>query len=96
MSILILLIEEYFIVGSQLLNTTLGVKELVANEFAKLEEEVIIPYKRLFPFDVTLNDFFWAFGILRSRAFTHLEGQSLVLIPLADLVNSIFSLFYII
>ncbi|CAO2829550.1 unnamed protein product [Amaranthus hypochondriacus] len=73
--------------GSQLLNTTLGVKELVANEFANLEEDIIVPHKRLFPFDVTLNDFFWAFGILRSRAFTRLEGQSLVLIPLADLIN---------
>lgn len=73
--------------GSQLLNTTLGVKDLVANEFAKLEEEVIVPHKRLFPFDITLEDFFWAFGILRSRAFTRLEGQSLVLIPLADLIN---------
>lgn len=75
--------------GSQLLNTTLGVKDLVANEFAKLEEEVIVPHKRLFPFDITLEDFFWAFGILRSRAFTRLEGQSLVLIPLADLVSSL-------
>lgn len=73
--------------GSQLLNTTLGVKELVANEFAKLEEEVIIPHKRLFPFDIKLNDFFWAFGILRSRAITRLQGQSLVLIPMADLIN---------
>ncbi|KNA14771.1 hypothetical protein SOVF_104060 [Spinacia oleracea] len=73
--------------GSQLLNTTLGVKELVANEFAKLEEEVLVPHKQLFPFDVTQDDFFWAFGMLRSRAFTRLEGQSLVLIPLADLAN---------
>ncbi|KAL2904022.1 [Fructose-bisphosphate aldolase]-lysine N-methyltransferase chloroplastic [Bienertia sinuspersici] len=73
--------------GSQLLNTTLGVKDLVANEFAKLEEEVIVPNRGLFPFDMTLNDFVWAFGILRSRAFTRLEGQSLVLIPLADLIN---------
>ncbi|XP_021739961.1 fructose-bisphosphate aldolase-lysine N-methyltransferase, chloroplastic-like [Chenopodium quinoa] len=73
--------------GSQLLNTTLGVKELVANEFAKLEEEVIVPNKRLFPFDITLDDFLWAFGMLRSRAFTRLEGQSLVLIPMADLIN---------
>lgn len=69
-----------------MLNTTLGVKELVANEFAKLEEEVLVPHKQLFPFDVTQDDFFWAFGMLRSRAFTRLEGQSLVLIPLADLV----------
>lgn len=73
--------------GSQLLNTTLGVKELVANEFAKLEEEVILRHKKLFPFPITIDDFFWAFGMLRSRAFTHLEGQSLVLIPLADLIN---------
>ncbi|KAK9675944.1 hypothetical protein RND81_11G043100 [Saponaria officinalis] len=73
--------------GSQLLNTTLGVKELVTNEFAKLEEEVILRNKRLFPFDITIDDFFWAFGMLRSRAFTRVQGQSLVLIPLADLIN---------
>ncbi|XP_074274600.1 ribulose-1,5 bisphosphate carboxylase/oxygenase large subunit N-methyltransferase, chloroplastic [Silene latifolia] len=73
--------------GSQLLNTTLGVKELVLNEFEKLQEEVILPNKRLFPFDITIDDFFWAFGMLRSRAFTRLQGQSLVLIPLADLIN---------
>ncbi|KAL9246367.1 hypothetical protein vseg_019911 [Gypsophila vaccaria] len=72
--------------GSQLLNTTLGVKELVTNEFAQLEE-VILQNKRLFPFEITIDDFFWAFGMLRSRAFTRVQGQSLVLIPLADLIN---------
>lgn len=72
--------------GSQLLNTTLGVKDLVANEFTKLEE-VILRHKKLFPSPITIDDFFWAFGMLRSRAFTRLEGQSLVLIPLADLIN---------
>ncbi|KAH9606799.1 hypothetical protein KSS87_001109 [Heliosperma pusillum] len=71
----------------QLLNTTLGVKELVLNEFEKLEEQVILPNKKLFPFDITIDDFFWAFGMLRSRAFTRLQGQSLVLIPMADLIN---------
>ncbi|KAL8161497.1 hypothetical protein V2J09_012986 [Rumex salicifolius] len=73
--------------GSQLLSTTLGVKELVENEFLKAEKEVLIPNKRLFPSPITLDDFFWAFGMLRSRAFTRLNGQSLVLIPLADLMN---------
>lgn len=73
--------------GSQLLNTTMGVKELVRNEFEKAEEEVLIPHKQLFPYKITYDDFFWAFGMLRSRAFTRLSGQSLVLIPLADLVN---------
>ncbi|GAB4840052.1 hypothetical protein Ancab_020761 [Ancistrocladus abbreviatus] len=34
-----------------------------------------------------MDDFFWAFGMLRSRAFTRLSGQSLVLIPLTDLIN---------
>ncbi|KAF2554825.1 hypothetical protein F2Q68_00013344 [Brassica cretica] len=29
----------------------------------------------------------WHFGILRSRAFSRLRGQNLVLIPLADLIN---------
>ncbi|KAF6139461.1 hypothetical protein GIB67_005580 [Kingdonia uniflora] len=32
------------------------------------------------------DDFLWAFGILRSRTFSRLRGQDLVLIPLADLV----------
>ena len=69
------------------MNTTLGVKEYVQNEFLKVEEEVILPHSQLFPFPVTLDDFLWAFGILRSRAFSRLRGQNLVLIPLADLIN---------
>ncbi|XP_034683375.1 fructose-bisphosphate aldolase-lysine N-methyltransferase, chloroplastic isoform X2 [Vitis riparia] len=73
--------------GTQLLNTTLGVKEYVQSEFLKVEEEVILPHSQLFPFPVTLDDFLWAFGILRSRAFSRLRGQNLVLIPLADLIN---------
>ncbi|XP_058010014.1 ribulose-1,5 bisphosphate carboxylase/oxygenase large subunit N-methyltransferase, chloroplastic isoform X2 [Hevea brasiliensis] len=73
--------------GSQLLRTTLGVKEFLQREFLKVEEEVLVPHKELFPSPVTLDDFFWAFGILRSRAFSRLRGQNLVLIPLADLVN---------
>ncbi|CAH2056816.1 unnamed protein product [Thlaspi arvense] len=74
--------------GTQLLNTTLGVKEYVESEFEKLEEEVILPHKQLFPFPITLEDFFWAFGILRSRAFSRLRNQNLVLIPCVDLVCS--------
>lgn len=73
--------------GTQLLSTTLGVKEYVQNEFLKVEEEIILPNKQLFPAPITLDDFFWAFGILRSRAFSRLRGQNLVLIPLADLIN---------
>lgn len=73
--------------GTQLLSTTLGVKEYVQNEFLKVEEEIILPNKQLFPAPITLDDFFWAFGILRSRAFSRLRGQNLVLIPLADLVD---------
>lgn len=61
------------------------------SEFLKVEEEVILPHSQLFPFPVTLDDFLWAFGILRSRAFSRLRGQNLVLIPLADLVRSFFS-----
>lgn len=68
------------------MNTTLGVKEYVQSEFLKVEE-VILPHSQLFPFPVTLDDFLWAFGILRSRAFSRLRGQNLVLIPLADLIN---------
>ena len=74
--------------GTQLLNTTLGVKEYVQNEFLKLEEEIILPNKKLFPSPITLDDFFWAFGILRSRAFSRLRNENLVVIPLADLVSS--------
>ncbi|KAL2226180.1 ribulose-1,5 bisphosphate carboxylase/oxygenase large subunit N-methyltransferase, chloroplastic [Sesamum indicum] len=73
--------------GTQLLSTTLGVKEFVQNEFLKVEEEVILPNKQLFPFPLTLDDFFWAFGILRSRAFSRLRNQNLVVIPFADLIN---------
>ncbi|XP_052187545.1 ribulose-1,5 bisphosphate carboxylase/oxygenase large subunit N-methyltransferase, chloroplastic [Diospyros lotus] len=73
--------------GTQLLSTTLGVKEYVQSEFERVEEEVILPNKQLFPFPVTFDDFLWAFGILRSRAFSRLRGQNLVLIPVADLIN---------
>ncbi|KAF3966066.1 hypothetical protein CMV_009800 [Castanea mollissima] len=73
--------------GTQLLSTTLSVKDYVQNEFLKVEEEIIAPNKQLFPSPITLDDFFWAFGILRSRAFSRLRGQNLVLIPLADLMN---------
>ncbi|KAJ0692820.1 putative [Ribulose-bisphosphate carboxylase]-lysine N-methyltransferase [Helianthus annuus] len=73
--------------GTQLLSTTLSVKEYVKNEFLQVQDQVILPNKQLFPFTVTLEDFIWAFGILRSRAFSRLRGQNLVLIPLADLIN---------
>ncbi|KAA8529391.1 hypothetical protein F0562_033810 [Nyssa sinensis] len=81
--------EEDFseIQGTQLLSTTLSVKDYVQSEFQKVEEEVILPHKQLFPFPITLDDFLWAFGILRSRAFSRLRGQNLVLIPVADLIN---------
>lgn len=73
--------------GTQLLSTTLGVKEYVENEFLKLEQEILLPNKDLFSSRITLDDFIWAFGILKSRAFSRLRGQNLVLIPLADLIN---------
>ncbi|CAI9096554.1 OLC1v1032733C1 [Oldenlandia corymbosa var. corymbosa] len=73
--------------GSQLLSTTLSVKEYVQTEFQKVEAEVILPNKRLFPFPITLDDFFWAFGMLRSRAFSRLRNQNLVVVPFADLIN---------
>ncbi|OMO71876.1 hypothetical protein COLO4_27983 [Corchorus olitorius] len=73
--------------GTQLLSTTLGVKEYVQNEFLQVEEDVILPNNKLFPAPISLDDFFWAFGILRSRAFSRLRGQNLVLIPVADLIN---------
>ncbi|XP_022972838.1 ribulose-1,5 bisphosphate carboxylase/oxygenase large subunit N-methyltransferase, chloroplastic-like isoform X2 [Cucurbita maxima] len=73
--------------GTQLLSTTLNVKEYVKSEFLKVEEQILRHHNDLFPSPVTLDDFFWAFGILRSRAFSRLRGQNLVLIPFADLVN---------
>ncbi|XP_027096943.1 ribulose-1,5 bisphosphate carboxylase/oxygenase large subunit N-methyltransferase, chloroplastic-like [Coffea arabica] len=73
--------------GTQLLSTTLGVKEYVQNEFLKVEAEVILPNQKLFPSPITLDEFFWAFGILRSRAFSRLRNQNLVVIPFADLIN---------
>ncbi|KAK9119172.1 hypothetical protein Scep_017265 [Stephania cephalantha] len=72
--------------GTQLLGTTVGVKEYVQSEFLKIEEEIILPNKHMFP-TITLDDFLWAFAMLRSRAFSNLRGQNLVLIPLADLIN---------
>ncbi|XP_047324414.1 fructose-bisphosphate aldolase-lysine N-methyltransferase, chloroplastic [Impatiens glandulifera] len=79
--------ELYQIRGSQLLSTTRNVKQYVQTEFEKLQEEVIIPNNQLFPFQIQPEDFLWAFGILRSRAFSRLRGQNLVLIPIADLIN---------
>ncbi|KAL5066147.1 hypothetical protein RYX36_027884 [Vicia faba] len=73
--------------GSQLLKTTVPVKEYVKNECLKLEQEIILPNKRLFPTPVTLDDFFWAFGILRSRAFSRLRNENLVIVPMEDLIN---------
>ncbi|XP_077224875.1 rubisco methyltransferase family protein [Tasmannia lanceolata] len=72
--------------GTQLLSTTMGVKDYVQSEFSNVKEEVILPHSHLFP-SITVNDFLWAFGILRSRAFSRLRGENLVLIPLADLIN---------
>lgn len=71
------------------MSTTVGAKEYVQSEFLKVEEEIILPNRQLFPFSITVDDFLWAFGILRSRAFSRLRGQNLVLIPLADLVGLI-------
>lgn len=72
--------------GTQLLSTTVGMKNYVQSVFMKIEEEIILPNKKLFP-SITFDDFLWAFGMLRSRAFSRLRGQDLVLIPLADLIN---------
>ncbi|KAK8934897.1 hypothetical protein KSP39_PZI015106 [Platanthera zijinensis] len=73
--------------GTQLLNTTIGVKEYVQSEFNKVEDEVILPNKHLFPKTITAADFLWAFGVLRSRAFSRLRGDKIALIPFADLIN---------
>lgn len=82
------LLIELICVGTQLLNTTRSVKQYVQNEFRRLEEEIIIPNKKLFPSSITLDDFFWAFGILRSRAFSRLRNENLVVIPFADFVRT--------
>lgn len=74
--------------GTQLLSTTIGVKEYVQSEFAKVEEEILFKNKNLFPGSITCDNFLWAFGILRSRAFSRLRGDNLALIPFADLVSS--------
>nr|XP_007149062.1 hypothetical protein PHAVU_005G037700g [Phaseolus vulgaris]ESW21056.1 hypothetical protein PHAVU_005G037700g [Phaseolus vulgaris] len=73
--------------GTQLLSTTLSVKEYVKSEFRRLEEEIILPNRKLFPSPITIDDFFWAFGILRSRAISRLCNENLVVIPFADLIN---------
>ncbi|CAN1313826.1 [Fructose-bisphosphate aldolase]-lysine N-methyltransferase, chloroplastic [Linum perenne] len=51
-------------------------------EFQRVEQDILKPHKQMFPSNVTLEDFTWAFGILRSRAFSRLRGEDLVLIPL--------------
>ncbi|CAL5088390.1 unnamed protein product [Urochloa decumbens] len=73
--------------GTQLLSTTVGVKEYVQSEFESVEAEIINANKDLFPGTITSDDFLWAFGILRSRVFPELRGDKLALIPFADLVN---------
>ncbi|CAL9128585.1 unnamed protein product [Musa acuminata var. zebrina] len=73
--------------GTQLLSTTMGAKEYVESEFVKAEAEVILPNKHLFPSAITLLDFLWAFGILRSRAFSRGRGENLALVLLVDLIN---------
>ncbi|ESW30630.1 hypothetical protein PHAVU_002G169400 [Phaseolus vulgaris] len=73
--------------GTQLLSTTLSVKEYVKSEFRRVEKEIILPNKKLFPSPITIDEFFWAFGILRSRAFSRLRNENLVVIPFADLIN---------
>ncbi|KAF5186190.1 [Fructose-bisphosphate aldolase]-lysine N-methyltransferase protein [Thalictrum thalictroides] len=72
--------------GTQLLSTTIGAKDYVQSEFLNVEEEIILPNKHMFP-SITEDDFLWAFGVLRSRAFSRLRGENFVLIPLADLIN---------
>ncbi|XP_064971672.1 LOW QUALITY PROTEIN: fructose-bisphosphate aldolase-lysine N-methyltransferase, chloroplastic [Musa acuminata AAA Group] len=73
--------------GTQLLSTAMGAKEYVESEFVKAEAEVILPNKHLFPSAITLLDFLWAFGILRSRAFSRGRGENLALVLLVDLIN---------
>ncbi|CAA7395025.1 unnamed protein product [Spirodela intermedia] len=73
--------------GTQLLSTVFGVKDFLRSEFLKVEEDILLPYKRVFPSPITFEDFVWAFGILRSRTFSGLSGENLILTPVADLVN---------
>ncbi|KAL5204619.1 hypothetical protein ABZP36_009490 [Zizania latifolia] len=73
---------------TQLLSTTMGVKEYVQSEFGNVEAEIISKSKDLFPGTIIFDDFLWAFGILRSRVFIGLRGDKLALISLADLVRS--------
>ncbi|KAJ6830370.1 putative fructose-bisphosphate aldolase-lysine N-methyltransferase, chloroplastic [Iris pallida] len=79
--------ELYQIQGTQLLSTTLSVKEYVQSVFVKVEDEVILPNKHLFPSTITPLDFLSAFAIIRSRTFSGLRAENLALIPLADLTN---------
>lgn len=78
--------------GTQLLNSTLGYKDYVQNEFLKVQEEIIDPNRHLFDFDIAQKDFLWAFGILRSRTFPPFTGNNLAMVPFADFVNHGFSI----
>ncbi|CAA6658739.1 unnamed protein product [Spirodela intermedia] len=62
-------------------------QRFLRSEFLKVEEDILLPYKRVFPSPITFEDFVWAFGILRSRTFSGLSGENLILTPVADLVN---------
>ncbi|XP_031399658.1 ribulose-1,5 bisphosphate carboxylase/oxygenase large subunit N-methyltransferase, chloroplastic-like isoform X2 [Punica granatum] len=72
--------------GTLLLRMTKEMKEYVKSEFLKIEQEIIRPNKELFPSSITLDDFYWAFGMIRSRAFSRLTGQ-LAMLPLVDFIN---------
>ena len=78
-----------FIYSTQLLSTTMGVKEYVQSEFDNVEAGIINVNKDLFPGTITFDDFLWAFGVLRSRVFPELRGDKISLITFADLVRSL-------
>ena len=46
--------------GTQLLSTTMGVKDYVQSEFESVEAEIINANKDLFPGTITFDDFLWA------------------------------------
>lgn len=82
----------YNYTGTQLLTMTVEMKEHVKSQFLKVEEEIIIPNRQLFPSTITLDGFYWAFGMIRSRAFSRLSGQ-LAMLPLVDFVRGLICLF---
>ncbi|CAD7701616.1 unnamed protein product [Ostreobium quekettii] len=73
--------------GTQLMASCEGYREYFSQRFVELEAGVFKKYPELFPSNVfTLEAWKWAVGTVRAQVHPPLEGESLALVPVADLV----------